>query len=278
MSPVAPGADVLAAFGLAGPAVPLAGGQGRSFAVDGAVLKPSSDPVLDEWTADVVCSVQPSGFRLATPLGEPGRRVVGGWTAWTRVAGEHRLTGAPWPRAVQVAEQLTAALRSVDRPMPELPDTAWRSADRIAWGEESAAWSGPAADTLDRLQALRRPVVSPPQLVHGDLAGNLLWHDRLPPAVIDVTPYRRPGGYCAALVVVDASLWYGAGLDLVDAARGVPELDQMVVRALLFRLATAELFARRETTGQGAGSALLRDLGAARPLVDWLEGRLGVSG
>ncbi len=33
---------------------------------------------------------------------------------------------------------------------------------------------------------------APPQLVHGDLTGNLLFHTSLPPAVIDLSPYWRP--------------------------------------------------------------------------------------
>lgn len=68
----------------------------------------------------------------------------------------------------------------------------------------------PVAVTIVRLQRLLAPIASRHQIVHGDLAGNPLWADGLPPAVIDFTPYWRPAGYGTALLIVDAVLWYGA--------------------------------------------------------------------
>jgi hypothetical protein len=38
----------------------------------------------------------------------------------------------------------------------------------------------------------------------------VLFHDGLPPAIIDFTPYWRPVGYASAIVVADALVWEGA--------------------------------------------------------------------
>jgi uncharacterized protein (TIGR02569 family) len=110
----------------------------------------------------------------------------------------------------------------------------WAVADRVAWGE---AEGEPLPARVRPLLARRRPVDLPSQLIHGDLSGNVLFHDSLPPAVIDISPYWRPAGYAAAIVVVDAVAWGSAGDDLV--ARLLEEQgDQLLLRAVLFRVAT----------------------------------------
>ncbi|MPQ97077.1 hypothetical protein GB931_03875 [Modestobacter sp. I12A-02628] len=261
--------SVLTAFGLTGPATRLPGGQGTTYAVDGAVLKPAGSAVAAEWTADVTAALEPDGFRVATPLGSPGHRVVEGWTAWSALPGEHRRGSTPWPEALRTAARFTAALARVDRPLPPAPDSVFSVADRMAWGEEDPVQGGPGHAVRQLLQELRTPVRAPAQLVHGDLAHNLLWHDHLPPGVIDLSPYRRPAGYCAAVVVVDAVLWSGARADLVGHVADVPEIAQLVVRALLFRLTIGELMLRDPGRWpRGRESDVRADLDRARPLVD----------
>ena len=74
-------------------------------------------------------------------------------------------------------------------------------------------------------------------MIHADLGGNVLFHDTLAPAVIDVSPYWRPAAYADAIVVADAVAWSGAGDELVERllrAQG----DQLLLRAVLFRVAT----------------------------------------
>jgi hypothetical protein len=75
------------------------------------------------------------------------------------------------------------------------------------------------------------------QLIHGDLGGNVLFHHALPPAVIDVSPYWRPAAYAAAIVVADAVAWGGAEDDLVERLLR-QQGDQLLLRAVLFRVAT----------------------------------------
>ncbi|MCZ2810597.1 hypothetical protein O2W15_04045 [Modestobacter sp. VKM Ac-2979] len=277
MEPRPPSRAVLSAFGLSGEPVLLTGGQGGTFTAGDAVLKPSTDAVLDEWTARVTTDLTPHGFRVARPLAAGTAHVVDGWTAWERVAGEHRLHGGPWREALAVAGRFSAALRAVDRPLPELPDTVWKQADRMAWDEIPPAWWGPGTEVLDRLQARKRPVAAAEQLVHGDLAGNLLWHPALPPAVIDLTPYRRPAGYASALLVVDAVVAYGADPGLVDEVADRADWDQLVLRALLFRLITDDLFLRESAPGGPASGRwgerdVHRRMACARPLLTWLDG------
>jgi len=271
-----PSDDVIAAFGGRGPAAALGGGQGRTFVAGDVVLKPVADVAEATWAAEVLGSVEEDGFRVARPLrGTGGAWVVGGWTAFERVDGEHRTWGGPWPDVVEACGRFHAALASVARP-PWLDRRRhhFAVADRMAWGEEAADLPSPVAEAVARLRALLRPVTAPDQVVHGDFAGNVLFADGLPPAVIDFSPYWRPAGYPTALTVVDAVLWYGQDVSLTLRAAAVPELDQLLVRGLLFRLAVDGLQVRDRAPGLRWDDAQVEwDLDSAEPLLRHLEQR-----
>ena len=87
------------------------------------------------------------------------------------------------------------------------------------------------AETTSRLLALATQSYETCQVIHGVFAGNLLWVDQSPPAVIGFSPYRRLAGYAVALTMVDAILRYGAEPTLIMRARDSAELDQWLIRA-----------------------------------------------
>jgi uncharacterized protein (TIGR02569 family) len=92
---------------------------------------------------------------------------------------------------------------------------------------------------LATLLAERRHVTATAQLVHGDLLGNVLLADGLPPAIIDWPAYWRPPGWASAVAVVDALCWHGADPALLDRWSHLPEWRQMLIRALIFRIGTS---------------------------------------
>lgn len=159
-------------------------------------------------------------------------------------------------------------------PRPDFLDErsdVFADADRIAWGELAVPGSGDAAELVAELVTQARADHAPRQVVHGDVAGNLLWADDLPPAVIDLSPAWRPAGLAAAQVVVDAVLWYAADVSLADELDG-PDPASLVARALAFRLA---IHALTESGHRGPvvwePAQVDRDLARARPLVDRLR-------
>jgi uncharacterized protein (TIGR02569 family) len=113
-------------------------------------------------------------------------------------------------------------------------DNWWSRADRTSW-DLAAVADDPV---LRRLMEAREPVSAVEQLVQGDLLGNVLFEPGLPPAIIDWAPYWRPTAWSAAVAVVDALCWNGAGHDLVDRWGHLPHWPQMLLRALLFRMIT----------------------------------------
>jgi hypothetical protein len=137
-----------------------------------------------------------------------------------------------------------------------------------------AAEEDPGAELrrqVSRLLAAFRPVTLPAQLMHGDFGGNVLFADGEPPAVIDFSPYWRPAGLAIAVAAVDALLWYGARPDILQELAGEPDLNQLLARALVFRLVT-EIIARDGRNRDHAGLASAARAG--QPVTDLVLARL----
>jgi uncharacterized protein (TIGR02569 family) len=243
---------VLAAFGVGGvPVVPLSGGQGTSWRAGEVVLKPADQTVAElEWLADVGSRIRGDGFRFAAQRrAVTGAVCVDGWCATGYVAGRH--ASRRWADAIAVGDRFHAALAGIPRPAHlDHRQDAWVIGDRVAWGEI------PAADFrhvrhVPRLAAAIRPVTGSSQLIHGDLAGNVLYHDALPPAVIDFSAYWRPVPFAAAVVVADALVWEGADESLLAAVGHIANFGQYLVRALIYRAVTGSVLGRpaEETVG-----------------------------
>ncbi|MFM9372214.1 TIGR02569 family protein [Streptomyces sp. Da 82-17] len=269
-----PGLPVLAAFGAEGPARPLPGGQGGTWCADGIVLKRTGLRTETAWRANTLNALAPSDeFRVAPPVRSmDGTWTAGGWEAWRLVPGtpdERRVDDV-----VRAGRAFHAALAELPRPaFLDERDDPWSRADRFSWGyaagsaEAVAAEEGVPArefDLVAPLLAARTPLPEDAsQVVHGDLLGNVLFADAegLPPAIIDWPAYWRPPGWASAVAVVDALCHHDAEPGVLDRWEHVPHWRQLLVRALLFRIATHE--------------RLDRDLESAyRPVVDLvLDGR-----
>jgi uncharacterized protein (TIGR02569 family) len=176
-----------------------------------------------------------------------GDWVAGGWTAYRWVQGaaaDWSGVSPHWPDLVAASRALHAALAGV--PVPAWRATVenqWTIGDEVAWGERDpdpllGPAAGPLAGQVRRLLAALRPVHLPNQLIHADLAGNVLFADRRPPAIIDFSPLERPAGLPLAVVAVDTLMWHQASPEVLGHLAGEQELDQILPRALIYRLVT----------------------------------------
>lgn len=236
--PALPPPHVLEAFGLSGRPEPLAGGQGHSVRVAGAVLKPGADAGQTAWAAGLMERLQGRrDFRVPRFLRSAGGgHVVEGWAATEFLAGEPGPAGR-WDALLAAGRAFHEALRAVPRPGHlDAHRHPWAVADRFAWGESTAQPPAEIRRLVTRMERLREPVDARAQLIHGDLTGNVLFAPGRAPAVIDFSPYWRPVAYADAIVVVDGLLHHRAGHRLVDSAVPGAEGAQMLLRALLFRL------------------------------------------
>ena len=259
-----PPEHVLAAFGLSGVRpIPLGASWEGGWRCGEVVLSMVADNARAAWSARVRETLFVDGVRLARPVrSTDGRYVVSGWRADTFVA------GTPEPRhdeVVSAGVRLHEATAKLERPrfLTQPPVAPWGdvdvfiAADRAAWEERPLdAWPSGARvspgsadgrrslDLIKQLAGLRRPTKSPSQLVHGDLYGTVLFAGTAAPGITDITPYWRPAAWAAGVVVVDALSWGEADDGLIERWSSLPEWPQMLLRALIFRLAVHALHPR----------------------------------
>ena len=74
-------------------------------------------------------------------------------------------------------------------------------------------------------------------MVHPELFGAVLFDQAGSPAVVDLVPCWRPKEWAAAVVVVDALAWGDADPALIQHWDRLDEWPQMLLRAVLHRLA-----------------------------------------
>ncbi|WP_199546244.1 TIGR02569 family protein [Streptomyces sp. N35] len=249
-----PPSHVLVAFGAADEAVPLPGGQGGTWRAGPIVVKPTGSAEETAWRAEILDALPESAdFRVARPVrasgGTPSGRgtwTADGWEAWHLVAGRtdpHRTQDV-----VRTGEAFHAALAALAPGRPGFLDTrddAWTRADALSWDldHEAEADTSDGSDgafgMLAPLLAARTPLTTgDEQPVHGDLLGNVLFADGLPPAVIDWPVYWRPPAWASAVAVVDALLWYEGDPGLLTPWLRDPCRHQLLLRALIYRVAT----------------------------------------
>ncbi len=239
-----------------------------------------ADHARAAWSAKVRETLFIDGIRLARPVrSTDGRFVVAGWRADTFVAGTPE---SRHDEVVSVAVRLHEATATLERPrfLTQAPVPPWTevdvftAADRAAWEDRplhslppGASWSPASADgersvdLIEQLATLRKPIKSASQLVHGDLYGTVLFAGSAAPGITDMAPYWRPASWAAGVVVVDALSWGEADDGLIDRWDALPEWPQMLLRALMFRLAVHALHPRATASafpGLARTAALVR--------------------
>ena len=252
---------VLAAFGLKDAAPQPAWDGGWRYGE--IVLSLVADHARAAWSAKVRETLFVDGLRLALPVrSTDGRYVVSGWRADTYVAG---VPEARHDEVVSVGVRLHEVTAVLERPrfLTQGPVPPWTEvdiftvADRAAWEERplrtlplgapempTSPDRSQSMEVLTQLAGLRRPTESPSQLVHGDLYGTVLFAGTAAPGITDITPYWRPASWAAGVAVVDAMAWGGADDELIERWEELPEWPQMLLRALMFRLAVHTLHPR----------------------------------
>lgn len=201
------------------------------------VLKPVGDKKRALWTSKALAYLVVPELRVGRPVrSSDGRSTVANWSASRYVSGSPELR---YDEVVLVALKLHRA--TVDFPRPDFIDERTdfdAIADRMAWEEAEV----PLDETnggrwFEVLAGARKPVRLPNQVVHGDLLASVLFDGDEDPGLVDFTPYYRPAEWGAAVVAVDALIWGGAGIELLHRWSHLPDWSQLLLRAMLFRLA-----------------------------------------
>lgn len=252
MSPPPP--HVLDLFAVTGEVRPLPGGQGGTVRAGDLVLSPGRDAAVTAWLSPLLARLavrmderprrRTLDLRLAVPVpARDGEWVVDGWAASRYEPGTTTCTDLDV--VVAAGRVLHAELASALASRPDVldgRDHRWAVADVLANDARDddvvAAVAGrPPAGLVAALLRVRAEASArgAPQLVHGDLGGNVLLDAAGAAVVIDVSPYWRDPAWAEAVAVLDLVLWSGADPAALrpyatGAARAV------LARAALFRL------------------------------------------
>lgn len=227
----------------------LPGGRGGSVRAGDLVLSPGRDAEVAAWLDPVLARLavrlderpdrRPRDLRIAMPVpARDGSWVVQGWGA------------SRWEPGTTTCHHLDvtiAAGRLLHAQLAVTVDTRpagldartdrWAVAERLAFGE---AGELPDRHVVRRAAALLDDTpLGPEQLVHTDLAGNVLLDALGAPVVIDVSPAWRPVLWAEALCVLDAVVRLDADPSVLTAPRTGAE-RQALVRAVLFRALSDE--------------------------------------
>lgn len=204
-------------------------------------LRPVTNPAEATWIAQTLDDLEVPELRIGRPVrASDGRWVVGGWAAFHQVAGRPESRYDEVVAASLRLHKATADLR-VPRFLAARADV-FALADRVAAGTEEAPLDPALGGRLfDVVAGSRKPLGLRPQVVHGDLFGNVLFDGDGTPGITDFTAYHRPAEWAAAVVVVDALAWGGADEGILRRWSHLSEWPQALLHALLFRLAVHAL-------------------------------------
>jgi len=218
----------------------LPGGVGGSFRAGDLVLSPGRDADVMAWLSPVLARLavaleeEPAArLRLALPIpARDGSWVVDGWAA-TRFEPDLEVCDD-----LEVARRAGRLLHARLDESVRTPDASieartgrWADAERMAFGEQELAGDEDAVDLAARALAGCTPDTSARQLVHSDLAGNVLRDPSGSAFVVDFSPAWRPVAWAEAVCVLDSVIWSGAHpLALASVA------PQDLRRAVAFRV------------------------------------------
>jgi uncharacterized protein (TIGR02569 family) len=233
----------------------LPGGMGTSWQCEGLILKPVDSVAETNWTSALLAGL-PSclqSFRRSEPIASTeGEWVVDGWCAQRFLPGiSSQMKHNQWKEMLEAARSFHELLKYACLTPPTFLEERthkWAQADRIVWSDNPPQLQveEELSDLVIAMFKKRHPLSQATrdstQLVHCDIAGNVLFAPGLPPAIIDFTPYWRPQAYAEAMIVIDGMLWYGAPSDLLATPANLDAKDWkgLLVRALLFRALTLD--------------------------------------
>lgn len=231
---------MLAAFGFAaGQPERLDGGS--AWLCGEVVLKPVPDRRHAVWLAGVLGRVEAPELRIARPMrSTDGRTLIAGWQAYRYLGGTPAVRGDELILTALKLHEATARL--ADKPPLSGRGDIGAAADRLAWGEQDTELDEDKGGRwFEILSGARKPVALPDQLVHGNLCGSVLFDDdddaAAGPGIVDFEPYYRPAEWATAVVAVDVVAAGEADVELLRRWSHLPEWPQMLLRAMLFRLA-----------------------------------------
>jgi len=236
-----PSKEVLSAFFIKDEPVPLKGGQGITWRAEEYIIKPTINEEETKWCAEIIQQLPQDAYRIPRyQKTQDNQWIYQGWFVLKFIEGEHIKNH--WGEKISVCKGFNNLLTNI--PKPDFIDKRtdpWSIASKMTWGEMPLNYVDGLKNYIDKISKYLRPIAVKDQIVHGDIAGNMLFAKGLTPGVIDFTPIWRPKEYSLAIFIVDAITWQEAEDSIISLVENERDIFQFLLRAALFRaLATSE--------------------------------------
>ncbi|RFS14620.1 hypothetical protein [Emticicia sp. C21] len=236
--------EILDLFGISGKTEKLTGGQGQSIRVGDFVLKPIEETAKYSWIGEALASISTYDLAIAKPIkSKNGNFVESGYGVTQYLTGDFFIGRIEEKiKACQIINQL---LKSIKIPEDWVHwSSPWQWANRIAWEEASLPDNADSKSCkiIEAIKAEYKPIDLPEQLIHSDLAGNILFNGNTP-VIIDFSPEFRPSAYAEILLITDSIAWHqekAESLWILQHPKAL--IMQLAVRAIVFRLAVVIIF------------------------------------
>jgi uncharacterized protein (TIGR02569 family) len=260
--------EILADFGIAGPFEKLTGGQGNSVRVGNFVLKPIEEPDKYSWTGAVLELISSHDLEISKPIRSlSGNFVQNGYGVTQFIEGEF------YPGEIGMKIKACRLLHKLVESIKQPPQwstwtSPWQWANQVASDEIEPPGDSDirSISLIKKIKLHYKPVNLPVQLIHSDLAGNILFN-KFNPVVIDFSPDFRPAAYAEILLITDSIAWYEQPLESLFITDYSEEmLIQLALRAVVFRLAVIIIL------HPGNHDALLGELKNFQPILNILLG------
>lgn len=249
----------------------MPGGAGFVWTDGPLVLKPVGCVAEHSWVCAVYADWEAhDAIRVPEPVLPTGTSAedgwsVDGWGAHIFLSGRDVNLPGEMARVKEAGDVFHSVLADLPRPgFIDGRDDPWAFGDRLAWDGIEPVGDGKTLAVIEELRGHLAPVTSREQVIHGDMLPNVLLADGAPPAVIDWPPYFRPAGMANAIAITDAVTFRAAPLSLLDDWESGDDWDQLLIRALLYRLGPTGIFALRNRLMGG----LITHVRRVRPVVD----------
>ena len=230
-----PSNEVLSAFAIKDEPVLLTGGQGITWQVGQYVIKSTINEEETKWCAEIIQQLPQDAYRIPRyQKTQDNQWIYQGWFVLEFIKGEQIKNN--WEEKIRVCKGFNNLLTNIPKPnFIDKRTDPWSIASKMTWEEMPLNYIDGLRNYIDKISKYLQPITVKNQIVHGDIAENMLFAKGLTPGVIDFTPIWRPKEYSLAIFIVDAITWQEADDSIISLVENEQDIFQFLLRAALFR-------------------------------------------